>query len=364
MTTPGQDRGTPVVLGLDFGGTKIAAAVCDLSGRRLGTTTVASGRDLGAHESFRRGVATGRELLDNEVPGSSLVAVGACTFGIPFDDRVELAPTIPGWSSLAFGRLLREAFPGVRLSVATDVKAAAAAEARWGSLVGCDPGLYVNLGTGLAAALVVGGQVVGGRHGAAGEIAYNLRRPTDVGRALAERIPLEDRVSGLALSRQATRATGRPMRAADVFDTHGADPVTETVLEEFVAELCFHVVNLAIALDPERVAVGGGMVRSWDVLGAALEHALAAAVPYPPELVVAAFPHDAALLGALALGVEAATGFRTSADLQEPREQVSGELDSGELSRVSAVRDGRGPNGRSSDRVSPQVGSTGEGQSR
>jgi glucokinase len=346
MTANSPGPGTPVVLGLDFGGTKIAAAVCDLSGRRLGTTTVTSGRDLGAQESFRRGVAAGRELLDSEVAGSALVAVGACTFGIPFDDRVELAPTIPGWSSLAFGQLLREAFPGVRVSVATDVKAAAAAEARWGSLVGCDPGLYVNLGTGLAAALVVGGQVVTGQHGAAGEIAYNLRRPTDVGRPLRDRVPLEDRVSGLALSRQASRAAGRPMRAADVFATYAADPVTETVLHDFVAELCFHVVNLAIALDPARVSVGGGMVRSWDVLGVALRDALEAAVPYPPELVVAAFPHDAALLGALALGLEAAT--------------VPSQMDNDH----GLVANGQGSNGRSSERVSPQMGSTGEGQSR
>jgi glucokinase len=349
MTDPGLDRETPVVLGLDFGGTKIAVAVADLSGQRLGTATVASGRDLGAVESFTRGVDAGRELLAQSVPGAPLVAVGACTFGIPFDDRVELAPTIPGWSSLPFGRLLRDAFPGVRVSVATDVKAAAAAEARWGSLVGCDPGLYVNLGTGLAAALVVGGHVVSGQHGAAGEIAYNLRRPADVGIALADRVPLEDRVSGLALSRQATRAAGRPMRAADVFATHRADPVTDTVLRDFVAELCFHVVNLAIALDPARVSVGGGMVRSWAVLGSALAQALEAAVPYPPELVVAAFPHDAALIGALALGVEAAGAVQGG---RQPRHAGD------------ANTNGGGQNGQSSDRVSPQMGSTGEGQSR
>ena len=360
MTSPALDHGSPVVLGLDFGGTKIAVAVADLAGNRLGTATVASGRDLGAQESFRRGVAAGRDLLLQEVAGAHLVAVGACTFGIPFDDRVELAPTIPGWSTLAFGRLLREAFPGVPVSVATDVKAAAAAEARWGSLVGCDPGLYVNLGTGLAAAIVIGGQVVTGRHGAAGEIAYNLRRPTDVGHPLSDRVTLEDRVSGLALARQATRAAGRPMRAADVFATHAADPVTETVLHAFVAELCFHVVNLAIALDPARVAVGGGMVRSWDVLGAALQDALVAAVPYPPELVVASFPHDAALLGALALGVEAALAPGSATAPASGPATGSSRTDND----YGVAVNGRGSNGRSSERVSPQPGSTGEGQSR
>ncbi len=353
MTDRGLGDAARVVLGLDFGGTKIAAAVTDTDGRRLGTATVSSSRDLGAVESFERGVRAGRELLAQTVPDAALVAVGACTFGIPFDDRVELAPTIPGWSALAFGQRLREAFPGVEVRVATDVKAAATAEARWGSLVGCDPALYVNLGTGLAAALVVGGRVVSGRHGAAGEIAYNLRRPAEVGLPLGERVPLEERVSGLALARSATRAAGRPMRAADVFTTHGADPVMELVLHDFVAELCFHVVNLAIAVDPARVAVGGGMVRSWDYLGPQLERALQAAVPYPPELVVADFPHDAALMGALALGVDAAGQVYDA-----PRS------DNGSDQREQPPDGQHAMNGTVTTTGSSRTGSTGEGQSR
>ena len=68
----------------------------------------------------------------------------------------------------------------------------------------------------------------------------------------------------------------------------------------------FHVVNLAIAIDPARIAVGGGLVRSWPVIEAGLRRALRAAVPYPPELVIARFPHDAPLIGALTLGITAA----------------------------------------------------------
>jgi hypothetical protein len=57
------------------------------------------------------------------------------------------------------------------------------------------------------------------------------------------------------------------------------------------------------------------MVRSWERLRPHLEHALAAGVPFPPELVVARFPFDAPLLGAVALAVDAAdaSGTRASA---------------------------------------------------
>src|SRR4051812_49274975 len=112
---------SPVVLGLDFGGTKIAAAVCDLAGHRLGSTTVRTG-DEGARVSLERGVGAARDLLERVAPGRTLAAVGACTFGIPGDDGVYLAPTVPGWSGLSLGSELRLAFGGAEVRLATDVK--------------------------------------------------------------------------------------------------------------------------------------------------------------------------------------------------------------------------------------------------
>jgi glucokinase len=64
-------------------------------------------------------------------------------------------------------------------------------------------------------------------------------------------------------------------------------------------------VNLAIMLNPVRIAVGGGMVRSWEYLRPGLQQALDAGVPFPPELVAAKFPSDAPLIGAVALAVDA-----------------------------------------------------------
>jgi glucokinase len=295
----------PVVLGLDFGGTKIAAAVCDLAGNKIASAVVDSLGERGARASFDHGIEAARELLAASASGASLAAVGVATFGIPFEDRVELAPVISGWASLELGRELRAAFPGASIRMATDAKAAAHAELRWGSLAGCDPAVYLNLGTGLAAALVAGGQVIGGSNAAAGEIGYNLRHQADVGLPADRRIPLEDMVSGQALQRRA-REAGRPLTAAEVFAASGEDKHLDDMITDFVEELAFHVVNLAVLINPARIAVGGGMVRSWDRIGPRLQHALSSAVPFPPELVVAHFPHDAPLLGAVAMAVDAA----------------------------------------------------------
>jgi len=336
---------SPVVLGFDFGGTKIAIAVCDLMGNRLASATISTGAAVagparggepaavqpasehGARAIFDRGIRAARELLATAAPRSELAAVGAATFGIPFEDRVELAPAIDGWESLGLGRELRAAFGGAEVRLATDAKAAATAEARWGALNGCDPGVYLNLGTGLAAAIVVSGKVVSGGNGAAGEIGYNLRAVSDAGRPLGQRVTLEDMVSGQALALRAAGhrpgapgpgggggsgwpadPAGRPMTAAGVFEAGPGDPELDELITSFAAELAFHLVNLAICINPVRIAVGGGMVRSWERLRPQLEQALSAGVPFPPELVVAQFPYDAPLLGAVALAVDAARG--------------------------------------------------------
>jgi len=287
----------PTVLALDFGGTKIAAALADLDGRRLAETTIPTVPDHGAEWNFERGLDAARELVSAE--GADVAVVCTSTFGIPASTGVGLAPAIQGWESLALGEELERAFPDAAVQLVTDVKAAASAEAARGALRGYDPAIYLNLGTGLAVGIVCGGRVVVGANGAAGEIGYSLRagKPGQ----------LEDAASGIALAAGARRVAGVELSAADVFASD--DPRLAELVDEFVVELTFHLVNLSIALDPARIAVGGGMVRSWDRLEGPLRGALDAHVPFPPELVVGRFPFDAALVGAINIAVEAASNI-------------------------------------------------------
>jgi glucokinase len=294
----------PVLLGLDFGGSKIALAVTEATGRQLAEATLPVRPTDSAQQSFDRAVAEAHRLLADAAAGHRLGAVGACTFGIPRADRIDLAPNIAGWEQLAFGRRLQLAFPDAHVAMATDVKAAAAHEAEHGALAGHDPGLYLNLGTGLAAAIVTHGVVLAGRHGAAGEIGYNLRhvgdRPDDS--------RLEDVVSGKAM---VAAGVALPGGITALLDPATTDPRATRLRTAFLDELSYHLVNLAIAVDPARVVVGGGMVRSWDRLRPALVAALADAVPFPPEVVPAAHPYDAPLRGVLAM---AASVLKPSGD--------------------------------------------------
>src|SRR5262249_45138971 len=249
-------------------------AVCEPDGELRASTTVSSGGELGARASFERGIHAAREVLAAAAPGREVAAVGVSTFGIPFDDRVELAPTIDGWGELPLGREVRAAFPGAAVRMETDAKAAAQAEARGGA--GVDPATYLTLGTGPSAAMGGGGKVLHGSNGAAGEIGYNLRATADVGVPLAARTMLEDMISGQGLARRAAGHTtdGGPMEAAEVFEAGPGGPGPGPLLARVRRGTPLPVGELPVCPRPVRVAGwrrgrGGGWVRGGPGLGPA-----------------------------------------------------------------------------------------------
>ena len=298
--------GADFVLGIDFGGTKVALATAAPDGSVLRSARLATNAADGAQQVVERSLDRARELVaaTRAATGGACVAVGAVSPGIVEADRVLLAPNVPGWGGLSLPAALREGLSVDRLELGNDVKAAALAEARWGSLRGADPALLVLLGTGVAAGIVVGGEVVTGAHGAAGEFGYNLRGPQDVIAGDGGPAPLEQAVGGRGIGERGARLLGAPMSAADVFQS--ADERARALIDEALDELAVHVANLAIAIDPARVGVGGGLMGQAERVLGALERRLRSAVPFPPELVTAAFVHDGPLRGALALALGAA----------------------------------------------------------
>jgi glucokinase len=292
------------VLGIDFGGTKVALATMDTTGpvpRVLARTRVGTAGPGGAHGVLRRSMAAAGELVATSE--GRLTAVGVATIGVVDGERIRLAPTIPGWEDLDLPRLLRKEFDGIPLRLDNDVKAATAAELRWGRLSGVRSGLYLNIGTGLGAGIVTEGRVVPGAHGAAGEIGYLLRVPDEAGFA-AGRAPLEEYVSGAALAYRGSQLLDAPVSAAALF-TRRHDTRVHALIEESLSALATAVVNLCIALDPQRVVLGGGLMGAGRPVVHRLRTALDDAVPFPPELVPARFADEASLYGAVSLATDA-----------------------------------------------------------
>ncbi|GHH76813.1 glucokinase [Streptomyces sulfonofaciens] len=293
--------GTDFVLGIDVGGTKVAVATAAVDGRILRRTRIDTDASRGALQTVERALHTAAELRagTSAATGGRCLGAGVASPGVVHEDRVLMAPNIPGWEELSLPALVRERLDLAVVAADNDVKAAGLAEVRWGALRGVDPGIYLNLGTGLAAALVVGGRVLSGAHNAAGEIGYLLRDAADTAAAASGRAPLEEYFSGMGLARRGAELLGGSPSAAALFAS--AEPRARALVDDALDQLSVHVANLATVLDPQRIAVGGGMMASAERVLAALGGRLREAVPFPPELVPSAFPHDSALHGALAL---------------------------------------------------------------
>jgi glucokinase len=288
------------VVALDFGGTKIDIGTARLDGELIASERIETLAGQGALQAVERALDTARALAER-TPGDC-VGAAVVSPGIVSEDGVLLTPNLPGWDRLQLPALLRDGLGLSSVPVANDVNAAALAEARWGALSGTDVGVLVSLGTGVKAGLVIGGRVFEGAHGAAGEIGYSLRDAADGAAFSAGHAPLEEFVGGRALGERASALVGAPLSAADAFSHPG---VPATFLNEWLAELTMNLSNLAIAVDPERIAVGGGLMSHAETILPALRERLGAAVPFPPEVVPARFTQDGALRGAAALAIDA-----------------------------------------------------------
>ncbi len=136
-----------------------------------------------------------------------------------------------------------------------------------------------------AAALVVGGRVVPGAHGAAGEIGYLLdTTPSPASPTVTRRW----RRSCPAWRWPAGRgAAGPARRRRRTVRPRGRNPASP-LLDEAVETLAATVANLCVALDPERVVIGGGMMGAAGRILPRIAAALRRAVPFPPALAKAA----------------------------------------------------------------------------
>lgn len=249
-------------LGIDIGGTKMAAAVVADDGTVRALRSAPSGR--GPEGVVEVAVRVAEDVLaEASIPVHS---VGACMPGLvdPATGLVRHAVNL-GVDRLALGLQLAARL-GAAVSVENDVKAAALGTWRLRSAVGSElfrsgqvdeTMAYLNLGTGLASAVVRGGAVVRGIDGAAGEIGH-LPVGGDASCTCGQVGCLETVASGSALARlwpQARRVHRDPFVAAAAGDTSASAAV-----DVLCTGVGLAVQLLALASGAERVVVGGGLV--------------------------------------------------------------------------------------------------------
>jgi glucokinase len=303
--------GQETVVALDFGGTKIDVAWADHAGAILRRERLATFPADGAEQALARAAAVAKEFIATASKADRpVVSVAAVAPGVVREDGIHLVPNLPGWEELALARRLAELLDVEEVPVWNDVRAGALAELRHGNLRGAEPGIYLSLGTGIAAAVTVADTVVEGAHQAAGEVAYVLVGQGPVPAAAAGVAQLEEVVGGRALGLRASAHLGQSLDAEELFAR--TDPEAQQLVHHALGVLADAVANMAVLLDPGRVVVGGGMMASADLVLRVLSMRVSQAVPFPPEIVAARFTRDASLHGAIALALDAVRGRTTA----------------------------------------------------
>jgi predicted NBD/HSP70 family sugar kinase len=317
------------VLGIDIGANKILALAADLSGRIVGSFRRPTGAARGAGGVLAEvRLAARRALEDAALPRSSLNAVAVGTPGIvdPTTGRVTLAPQLPGWEGIRLGAKLRRSFPCPVL-VDNEVHLSVLAERWLGAARGIDDAVYLQIGVGIGAGLLIGGAVYRGASGAAGEIGY-LPIPDGDRPPAAGLGHFEHAVGGSAFARLGREAAEGPGGAV-LRELAGGDPAAvdakmvfaaaangdeaaRRVLDELLDRLARGLASVAAVVNPATVIIGGGMSRAGDALLEPLERRVVNLIPRPPRLVLSALGEEAVALGAVRLATQSVDERRFS----------------------------------------------------
>jgi predicted NBD/HSP70 family sugar kinase/DNA-binding CsgD family transcriptional regulator len=292
-----------LVLGLDVGGRFLRGAICDLRGdtrARLDVEIAGSdaGRVLDQISGLRERLveATG---LDGSLLNGAVVGVP----GVVDAERrgIALATSVAGLEGDTFGADLDRRL-GLSVTLENDVNLAALGEHWQGVARGVDDFLFLSIGTGMGAGLVLRGELHRGHNGAAGEVDFAL-----VG--LAQDVdPCAGAVSAfaarLAEERGGATVLAPPFDAREIFAAARArDALAGEVVNEVARRIALHIVPVAAVTDVSLVVLGGGLGANGDLLLEPVRGRLESWIPYPPRVEVSSLGEAAVLTGALASGL-------------------------------------------------------------
>jgi len=254
----------PAVLGLDIGGTKLAAGVVDRSGSVLSFVAEATLANEGPERGLTRLFELGRRAVaEAGVEWSRIGAVGiGCGGPLDAGRGVLVAPPhLPGWLDVPVVALAEEAF-GLPVALENDATAAAAGTHRWGAGRGTKHLVYLTISTGVGGGIVIDGRLYRGATGNGGELGHvTVDCAGRVCRGCGRKGCLEAYVSGTSIVERAREAGVAAATASDVAAAAGAgDPAAAEVWDATVDALACGLVSIVNLFEPELVVLGGGVV--------------------------------------------------------------------------------------------------------
>ncbi len=299
------------IAGIDLGATNVRVLITNEDGeieaRRAGPLPSGTPEDVLAKigrtvDDLVRGVWVGAKVaaIGLALPGSIDPAAGA----------VASIANMPGWDDVPIGSLLGSARgpdkSRVPVAMENDANAAAIGEGWLGAGMGLRDHVFIALGTGIGAGIVLDGRLHRGAHFLAGEIAFFPMTREQL-RAGDWQHCLESVVGGRAAAAHAVASLGAHAKTADLFDAARAgDKPAQAWLAATQEYLAMAVVDIVSLLDPEAVVFGGGVVAAqgeWFL--APIRELIHGSAPRRTNILQSTLGEDAQALGAVKLALDA-----------------------------------------------------------
>src|SRR5262245_8951597 len=291
-----------LVLGLDLGARFVRGAICDLSG------TIRARQDVElANVEVGKALDTVTKLRTSLVEASGLPGhlLDTAVIGVPavVDDetgRMSMATNVRGLE----GRDVRADLItrlGIAVTVENDINLAARGEQWLGVARGVEDFVFLSVGTGLGAGLVLRGELHRGRNGAAGEVdLVSAGRSDEIDPCAAAVAAFTARLAedGIPTELEPPYDTRKVFAAARV-----GDQLRRQGVDEEARRIAMHVAPIAAVSDVALVVLGGGIGVNGDLLLDPIRELLNDWLPFPPRVEVSGIGDAAVLTGALAVGL-------------------------------------------------------------
>ena len=296
-----------VVIGIDLGGTRMFGAIADLGGNILDEAET-SHHGASAKESFQRLVDLIDALLASpKLQGRQIRGIGVGAPGITRHKEgiVEWAHSL-NWQNYPLKAGLAERY-GLPIAVDNDVNLAALGELWFGAGQNTQNMVFITIGTGIGAGIIIDGALYRGSREASGEIGHFVPGRDFLEKRYTEFGALESLASGTGIAqraRQALRDRRDPaelqsLSIEDVFDAaRQGQEWARTIVDEAVDYLAIAVANVSVSFDPELIVLGGTVTRSVDLVAPILRR-IDGTIPTLPRLVVSTLGRRAAVMGAI-----------------------------------------------------------------
>lgn len=264
-------------VGVDVGGTKVAATVADQHLKAVGQAIIPTDLTSPAHTVQSITAAVHQALQTAEIPLSCVTAIGVGVPGKVYVESggVESAVNLK-WQKLPLGELL-SAQLGVPCFIENDTRLAALGSYQLLHETAVQNLAYVTIGTGIAAGLVLQGKLYRGTHNMAGEIGHMVIEPQGP-RCLCGNLGcLESLAAGPAIAKAAQQAVAasqktilssvHPLTAQTVFQAaQTGDKVSTQIIEQTGQYLGRAFQMLVMAYDVDRIILGGGVSQAGEAL--------------------------------------------------------------------------------------------------